>query len=100
MKEKIKNIKDGIVNVLKGLGGDKDSRIHSSYVAGRYIDQKLANDLYSYNWLAGKAIDAPVDDAFRKWRTLLIPDAEQKKEYENQKFKGVLPCLHLETPRT
>lgn len=73
---------DGFENVLKGIGGDKDPRQYNDFVVGRYITQRLANDLYTYNWLAAAVIDAPIDDATSKWRALLIPNADEKLEVE------------------
>lgn len=75
-------VKDGFKNVLKGLGGDKDARQYTTYQMGLRITQELANNLYTYNWLAAKLIDIPIDDATRKWRNLLISDADDKKEVE------------------
>lgn len=77
-------VKDGFANVMKGLGTSKDPRTKVTYEMGIRITQKIANDLYTYNWLAAKVVDSPVDDATRKWRTLLIPDAEKKKEIEDK----------------
>jgi len=75
--------KDGFKNVLKGLGTVKDAREYTTFQQGFRITQTIANYLYVYNWLAAKVVDIPVDDATRKWRTLLIPDAERKKEIED-----------------
>ena len=75
--------KDGFKNVMKGLGGTKDPRVYNTYQQGLFIDQTTANNLYVYNWLAAKVVDVPVDDATRKWRSLLIPDGEKKKEVES-----------------
>lgn len=73
---------DGFKNVMKGLGGSKDPRQSVSYQNGMLIDQMTANNLYVYNWLAAKVVDIPIDDATRKWRNLLIPDPDKKKEIE------------------
>jgi phage-related protein (TIGR01555 family) len=78
MKKTLKTIKDGFTNILKGLGGNKDAREYVYYQKGLHITEKLANDLYTYNWLFKKIVDIPVDDATRKWITLLISDQEQK----------------------
>lgn len=75
-------IKDGFKNILKGLGGEKDPRTYNDFTTGKWIHYKLANDLYTYNWLCAKAVDIPLDDATRKWISLQIPDADEKKETE------------------
>ena len=75
-------ITDGFKNILKGLGTSKDPRQNTYYQQGIRITQKTANDLYTYNWLAAKVVDIPIDDATRKWRNILISDADIKKETE------------------
>lgn len=78
----VRVIKDGFKNILKGLGGEKDARTKNQFVAGIRITQKTANDLYTYNWICGKAVDAPVEDAIQNWRSLLIEDPEKKEAAE------------------
>lgn len=75
-------VKDGFANIMKGLGTSKDPREYVSFQRGFRITQQIANDLYVYNWLAAKVVNIPVDDATRKWRNLLISDAEKKVEVE------------------
>lgn len=79
----VKIVKDGFKNVMKGLGTSKDPREQVTYQQGMMITQVTANNLYVYNWLAAKVVDVPIDDATRKWRNLLIPDADKKKEIED-----------------
>lgn len=79
---KLKNIKDGFANIIKGLGTPKDPRMSTVYQKGMIIDQNTASNLYTYNWLASKVVDIPIDDATRKWRTLLIDDPDKKEEIE------------------
>ena len=76
-------IKDGFKNIMKGIGTSKDPRTNTLYEMGLRITQVTANNLYVYNWLAAKVVDIPIDDATRKWRNLLIPDADKKKEIED-----------------
>lgn len=77
-------IKDGFKNIIKGLGTNKDARNYNTFTKGRVIDYNLASELYTYNWLAAKVVDIPVEDALRKWRSLLIPDADVKKVIEDK----------------
>lgn len=83
-KNPIKLVKDGFVNIIKGLGTSKDPRENTYYQRGRIIDQQTAGNLYTYNWLAAKVVDAPVNDATRKWRNFLISDPDKKKEVEDK----------------
>jgi len=75
-------VKDGFKSILKGIGGSKDPRKNVLYEVGLRITQITAHNLYVYNWLAAKVVDIPIDDATRKWRNLLITDADKKKEIE------------------
>ena len=75
-------VKDGFKNIMKGLGGSRDPREQVTYQQGLRITQITANNLYVYNWLAAKVVNIPIDDATRKWRNLLITDADKKKEIE------------------
>jgi len=75
-------ITDGFKSIMKGLGTSKDPRESVVYQIGNRIDQQTAENLYVYNWLAAKIIDIPIDDATRKWRSLLIADPVEKEETE------------------
>ncbi|MCK4788806.1 MAG: DUF1073 domain-containing protein [Desulfobacteraceae bacterium] len=88
MKNPAKLVVDGFKNILKGLGSSKDPRTQNVFLPGMIIDLQLANNLYTYNWLCAKVVDAPVDDATRKWRNILISDADKKKEVE-EVYKGL-----------
>lgn len=88
--QKVVKTNDGFSNVVKGVGGDKD------LLSGSYYSQQLRtfiwkemNDLYSTNWIAAKAINIPVDDAFKHKRLLECEDAEILKEFEDE-------CEYLE----
>lgn len=83
MKKTAKLIKDGFKNILKGLGYSNDPRQNNFYTSNYQIDQQTASNLYTYNWLAAKVVDSPVDDATRKWINVLIPDAKKKKAIED-----------------
>lgn len=87
MIDKIISIKDGFQNVMKGLGSEKDPRTSTSYVPGIRINQQAANNLYTYNWLAAKVVDIPIDDATRKWRSFLIQDQKQKETIKDLEEK-------------
>lgn len=86
---------DGFQNVMKGLGGERDSRQYRRYVEtlGR-VDQHTAEMLYASNWLTAKVVDVPVEDALRKWREILIEDSEKKEEvekfYKETKLKSTI----------
>jgi len=77
-----KSLMDGFSNIIKGLGTSKDPRVYNYFRQGMPITQTIANNLYNYNWLAAKVVDIPIDDATRKWRSILISDAEKKEKVE------------------
>lgn len=83
MKDNSDLIVDGFKNVIKGLGTSKDPRTSRIYERGIPITLEAAEALYSYNWLAKKVVDIPIDDATRKWRTLIVSDPEKKKNIED-----------------
>lgn len=72
---------DNLVNLVSGLGTDKDKRFHSRFVASAFGDEQLST-LYEESWLHGQAIDLPVDDATRKWRTIKTADENIDKLHE------------------
>ncbi|MCK5603203.1 DUF1073 domain-containing protein [Candidatus Pacearchaeota archaeon] len=82
MKVTTKMITDGFKNILKGLGSAKDPKTQNIFLPGLVITNPIADNLYTFNWLCAKVVDAPVDDATRKWRNILISDADEKKEVE------------------
>jgi len=75
---------DGFVNLLKGLGSRKDATIHTDFSAGLRINQQVAENLYAYSWLCAKIVDIRVEDAVRRWRTILIDDVKKKEEFNQQ----------------
>lgn len=61
-----KNFFDGWLNVLSGLGGRRDSSQTNQYVMNPYMQLKQElNGLYSQNWIGGKIINIPIDDALK-----------------------------------
>lgn len=84
MKNPIKIVKDGFKNIITKLGTNKDARYYNEFIRGRRITIDEAENLYVYNWLAAQVADAIPDDATREWRSLLIPDADEKKKIEDE----------------
>lgn len=63
---------DSFVNVLRGLGGNKDVTYQRRYAISRIMSMAFdeLNNLYATNWIAGKIVDIPVNDALRQGRTI------------------------------
>jgi uncharacterized protein len=80
-------ITDGLKNIMKGIGTEKDPRTANRFILPTPIDFNEANNLYSYNWLAGRIVDVPVDEATKKWRQFKIEDAEDAEKIDNAMHK-------------
>ena len=63
-----KNINDGLSSALTGMGTANDKRQSVGYAAKAISDAELDN-AYRFDWIAGKAIDIPAQDATREWRS-------------------------------
>lgn len=83
-------IKNSLENVVANLGTPKDKSSYNRFVARKYPPQVL-DAMYSDDWLTGKVVDIPVNDATRKWRTFQSEiDPEQiRKVVRAEKALGV-----------
>lgn len=63
---------DSFMNVMRGLGGTKDVGYQRRYAINRILSMAHdeLNNLYATNWIAGKIVDIPVNDAMRQGRTI------------------------------
>lgn len=75
---KAKTVFDSFVNVLRGLGGDKDVTVQRRYKIDRLksFQHSELTALYATNWLASKVVDIPVNDALRAGRTIQGDNAD------------------------
>lgn len=76
----IKNIYDGLVNVVANLGTGRDKAASSTY-AVEFMSPAELLTAYRSSWLARAIIDYPAEDATRKWR-MWRADAEQITKIE------------------
>lgn len=58
---------DSLVNLVTGLGTAKDKGTHSRYAFHELTPEQLIA-AYRGDWIAGKIIDIPAEDATREWR--------------------------------
>lgn len=78
---------DKLVNVVAGLGGDRDKASHSTYGAPTISDQQLEN-AYRTAWLPRKIVDIPAQDATRRWRGWQADNPQiEKLEAEEKRLK-------------
>lgn len=84
----IKNMADGLVNIVANLGTARDKAAHN-----QYVDTLLAGPAllaaYRNSWLARAIVDYPAEDSTRKWRQWRA-EAEQITKIERLEKK-----LHL-----
>lgn len=63
----VRNITDGIANVVANLGTGRDKMSHSRYVDNAQDPGELLT-AYRNSWLARAIVDYPAEDATRNWR--------------------------------
>lgn len=63
----IKNIADGLVNVVANLGTGRDKAASSVYQTVGTSPHELL-EMYRNSWLAAAIVDYPAEDSTRKWR--------------------------------
>lgn len=60
---------DSLLNLTSSLGSlSKDKGAMGSFVSGPGVTRDQIDVLYRQNWLGGKLVDIPADDATREWR--------------------------------
>lgn len=84
-KPKRKSIiaKDGLENVVAGLGTDRDKRSYSVYGTPRKLTPVELENMYRSSWLAKKIVNAVADDMTRAWRT---HDSNESNQVQVQKI--------------
>ena len=63
---------DSLVNLVTGLGTDRDKTTLTAW-ADRLMSDQQAATAYANDWIARKSIDIPVEDALREWRAAAGP---------------------------
>lgn len=88
-EKKTKSLADPIIetvntlrNLVANLGTRKDKRSYS-YFTNRVFTYQELEDMYTNDWLSGKIIDIPANDAVRNWRRITTPslDPEELEKY-------------------
>jgi phage-related protein (TIGR01555 family) len=70
---------DNFTNLVAELGTNKDKKSHGTF-GRRELDPTQLEAMYEFDWLSGKVVDIPVDDATRNWRTITAPSVEDRME--------------------
>lgn len=76
----LRNLADGLVNVVANLGMGRDKAAHSQYVDVLLSPEQLLA-AYRNSWLSRDIVDYPAEDATRKWRQWRA-DADQITKIE------------------
>ena len=67
-----KEYRDGLENLMAGLGNGQDKRAQSSFVNNKLLsaqgNEVELNAMYRTDWLCGKVVDIIPDDMTREWR--------------------------------
>jgi phage-related protein (TIGR01555 family) len=89
-------LQDKLVNVVAGMGGERDKAAHTTYGTPSMSDQQLEN-AYRGAWLPRKIVDIPAQDATRRWRGWQADkpqiekiEAEEKRLKVRQKVKQAM----------
>lgn len=63
----LRSLRDGLINVLSGIGSVADPRTHARYLP-TYMDDAAIAAAYSGSWLMRKIVDKPSREMTREWR--------------------------------
>lgn len=80
--------KDGLGNIVKGIGGNKDALQNTSFVKTNLDlnhNPHLAEILYLDNWLVGNICDVPAEEATRAWCEITTDKTEDQEKLKNIK---------------
>ncbi len=98
---KLKVIRDNFMNLVSGLGTDRDKQAAGDYALAAVTDQEWSN-IYRSSWMGRKVVDIPAKDATRKWREwqadaeqIELLEAEEQRLQLPQKVKLVLQMSRL-----
>jgi len=63
-----------LVNVVAGLGTDRDKMSYTQYIMPVSLSVYQLTAMYRSSWLAQKTINIPAGDRTREWRTFIFDD--------------------------
>ncbi len=67
---------DAYVNAYSGFGGTRDPMTRTTFVGGRVLTKTELEDLYRFNWIARRIVDAIPEDVCRQGIKLNIEDQD------------------------
>ena len=91
VKKLSKDNKDGLQNVVSGLGTAKGKRGSNEFVLGILNSYQELDAAYQTNWIARQIVDVPAGDMTREWRTIKSDQAEEIQR-EEQRLSLKIAC--------
>jgi uncharacterized protein len=75
-------VRDGLANVVAGLGNGRDKMSYTEWTMPRVLDRQTLSNMYRSSWLAKKIINLPAEDMTRAWREFNFDDNPETTEDE------------------
>lgn len=66
--------RDGLQNLVAGLGTSRDKSAYSEYTTPNVLDMATLGNMYRSSWLAKKIVNIPAEDMTRAWREIMFDD--------------------------
>ncbi len=90
-------LRDGLVNLVSGLGTSRDKGGQGAY-SGTLLERQKLLDAYHGSSMVRRVIDLPAEDAVREWRTWQAP-SKQINKIEAEEKRLALQTKVLEARR-
>lgn len=76
--------KDGLENVVAGVGTSRDKMAHSRYTFPVILDQVTLDNMYRSSWITKRVVNSVAEDMTREWTQVMFDDADGTDRNENQ----------------
>lgn len=85
-KPRMRTTRDGLTNVMTGLGTSKSKSSNNTWVMGynATLDYHQLEAAYTDNWIAAAIVDMRAEDMTRNWRRIKSDGAEDIAAYEDK----------------
>ncbi len=88
---------DGFFNKKTGFGGQYDALTNTNFVRNKWMNQEELDALYDGNWLAKRAVEAPISDMFSNWITFIKKNEEESDQLNIDKVEETLQDFNVKT---
>lgn len=86
---------DSLQNLVSGLGTAKDKTSFGRFNQRQQLSRYEIEAIYRHNWIGGKVVDTPADDATRMWRQWNAPKAAVQAIEETEKRLKLRHAINL-----